>query len=123
MNGHLYSPHALTRRRARPQETKQVRPLCSHQFAVPPQNRIRSHDRGHLLEHLPPEGLAFDGQAPALAVVKEDSPLPELLSEHAILSSKVLDSVLLSMIDPAGQNQEQKLPELEKGFHISPNAV
>jgi len=33
--------------------------------------------------------------------------LAELLSEYAILGSKVLDDFLLSMIDPAGKDQKQ----------------
>ena len=98
-------------------------PMPGDQLAMPPKNRIRSHDGGQLLEHLAPEDLAFDGQAPALVVVKEDSPLPELLSEHAILGLKVLDDFLLSLIDPACQDQEQQLPGFQRSPHISPNVV
>jgi len=32
---------------------------------------------------------------------------------------KVLNDILLSMIDPAREDQEQQLPGLQKGFHIS----
>jgi len=84
-----------------------------NEFAMPAEDRIRSHDGGQLLEHLAPEDLAFDGQAPALVVVKEDSLLPELLSEDPILRYEVLNSVLLSTIDPACQDQEQELPRLK----------
>ena len=80
---------------------------------MPPEDRIRSHDGGQLFEHLAPEYLAFDGQPPALAVVKEDSPLPEFLSEDPILRYEVLDNVLLSAIDPARKDQEQELPWLK----------
>jgi hypothetical protein len=73
---------------------------------VPAQNRVWSHDRGHLLEHLPPENLAFHSQAPPLIIVEQDAFLAELLSEHAILGSKVLDHILLSMVDPASEDQE-----------------
>ena len=62
------------------------------------------------LEHLEPEDLAFDGQAPALLVVKKDSLVPELLSENPILRCEVINSVLLSTIDPAREDQEQELP-------------
>ena len=70
---------------------------------MPVHNRIRSHDRGRLLEHLPPEDLAFDRQAVPLVII-EDAFFPELLSEHAILDAKIFDDVLLSLIDPAGQD-------------------
>ncbi len=81
-------------------------PVLRNQFAVPAPNRFGSDDGGKLVEHLAPEDLTFDGQAPALVVVKEDSMLPELLSEDPILRYEVLDSVLLCAIDPAGKNQE-----------------
>ena len=42
---------------------------------------------------------------------------------YAIPGSKVLADFLLSMIDPAGQDQEQRLPGLRKGFHFSMNAA
>ena len=90
---------------------------------MPAQNRIRSHDRRHLLEHLPTENLALDGQTASLVIIEHDTFFAEFLPKHAILSSKILDDVLLSMIDPAGQDQEQQLPGLQKGLHISPNAV
>ena len=68
---------------------------------MPPENRIRSRDAGQLLEHLPPEDLAFDSQAPPLVVAEQNSVLPELLSEDPILRQEVLDGVLLSAIDPS----------------------
>ena len=100
-----------------------VIPLCSHQFPVPAQNRIRSHDRRYLLEHLPPEDLAFDCQTASLVISEQDTFLAELVSEHVILGSKVLDYFLLSMIDPAGQDQEQQMPGLQKELHVSRNAT
>ena len=47
----------------------------------------------------------------------------ELLSENPVFCQKVIDSLLLSTIDPTGEDQEQELPWLQKGFHVSPNAV
>ena len=90
--------------------------------AMPPENRIRSHDGGQLLEHLPPEDLAFDGQAPPLLVAEQNSVLPELLSEDPILRQEVLDGVLFSAIDPAGEDQEQELPWLQLCLHVPPDA-
>ena len=99
-----------------------VVPVPGNEFAMPAENRIRSHDGGQLLKHLPPEDLAFDGQPPPLVVVEQDSVLPELLSENPILRQEVLDGVLLSAIDPAGQDQEQQLPRLKQCLHVPPDA-
>ena len=52
---------------------------------VPPEDSVRSYDGDQLLEHLAPEDLPFDGQALALVIVKEDSLLPEFLSENPVL--------------------------------------
>jgi hypothetical protein len=46
--------------------------------------------------------------------------LAELFSEPAIFGSNVHDHALLPMVDPTG---EQQLPRLQKGIHISPNAL
>ena len=73
-------------------------PVPGNEFPLPAEDRIRSDDGGQLLEHLAPEDLAFDGQAPALVVVKEDSFFPEPLSEDPVLRKQVLDGVLLSAI-------------------------
>ena len=42
---------------------------------------------------------------PPLIIVEQNAFLAELFSEHAILGSKVLDHVLLSMVDPAGEDK------------------
>ena len=113
-----YSQHEINnllrdRRPSSVPSTVAIVPVPGNEFAMPAEDRIRSHDGGQLLEHLAPEDLAFDGQAPALVVVKQDSLLPELLSEDPILRYEVLNSVLLSTIDPACQDQEQELPWLK----------
>ena len=83
----------------------------------------RSHDGSYRLEQLPPEDLAFDRQTAPLGIIEQDAFLAELLSEHAILGSKILDDFLFSMFAPAGQNQEQQLPGLQKRLYVSPNAA
>ena len=50
------------------------------------------------------------------------SVLPELLSENPILRQEILDGVLLSAIDPAGQDQEQQLLRLKRCLHVPSDA-
>ena len=57
-----------------------------------------------------------------LVVVKEDSLLPEFLSENPVLCQQVLDGVLLSAIDPVREDQEQQLPRLQSRSHLDSNA-
>ena len=57
-------------------------------------------------EHLSAEDLAFDGEPASLAVIEEYSFLSQLLREYLVLSEEVLDGVLLTAIDPAGEDEE-----------------
>ena len=79
---------------------------------MPPQDRIRSYDSSNLLQHLPAEDLAFDRQTSSLVIIEEDASLSELLFEDLVFRAQVLDSTLLPVIDPAGQNQNQQIPGL-----------
>ena len=90
---------------------------------MPAENRFWGRDVGQMLEHLPSENPAFDGQAPPLVVVEQDSALSELLSQNSILGKEVLDGVLLSAVDPAGEDQEQQMPRLKLRPHVSPGCV
>ncbi|NLT67416.1 MAG: hypothetical protein GXX84_12505 [Acidobacteria bacterium] len=87
-----------------------VIPLCRHQFPMPSQNRIGSYDRGQLCEHFPSEYLAFHSQTPTLIIVEQNALFAELLSEHIIFGAKILNYLLLSMVYPTSQDQEQQLP-------------
>jgi hypothetical protein len=64
------------------------------------------YDSGHLLEHFPPEHLAFYSQSPPLIIVEQNTFFAEHFSEHTILGSKVFDPILLSMVYPASEDQE-----------------
>ncbi len=55
---------------------------------------------------------------PALVVVEQDPFLSELLTEDPVLRQEVLDSVLLSAIDPPGEDQEQQMPWLKTRLHV-----
>jgi hypothetical protein len=83
---------------------------------------VVAQDAAQSLKHFSPEDLAFDGRTSPLVVAKQDSVLPEFLSEHTILCQEILDGLLLSAIDPAGKDQEQELPWLQLCFHIPPDA-
>ena len=97
---------------------------------MPVQDCFGSRDGGKLIEHLAPEDFESDGEPPALVVVEEDSVsrkrdvlLSELLSEGTVFRQQVIDSFLLSIIDPASENQVQELPWLKGRLHFSPNAA
>jgi len=78
--------------------------MPGNEFSMPAEDRIRRDDSCQLLEHLAPEDLAFTSQPPPLVAVKQDPVPSELMSEDPILRYKVLDSILLSAIDPARED-------------------
>jgi hypothetical protein len=58
----------------------------------------------------PPEYLAFHGQTPALIIVEQNAFFAELFSKHTVLGAKILNYILLSMVHPTNQDQEQQPP-------------
>ena len=46
----------------------------------------------------------------------------ELLPEDPVFRQQVIDGLLLSIIDPTGEDQEEQLPWLQNEVHMSPDA-
>ena len=84
---------------------------------MPAENRVGGEQCADLCQPLAAEHLAGHGQAPPLVVAEQDAFLAELFLEHVVLGSQVLDHLLLLLVDPAGQNDEQELPRLEDEAH------
>jgi hypothetical protein len=120
---HEFNDLLRHRRAANALTAATIVPVPGNEFPMPSQDCFGSHDGDKLVEHFAPEDFTFDGEPPALVVVEQDALFAEILSKDPIFSQKVIDGLLLSTIDPPGEDQEQELPRLQKGFHISPNAV
>jgi hypothetical protein len=69
-----------------------------------------SYDSGPLFERFMPGNFAFHGQTPTLIIVEQNVLFVELFSEHIIFGAKILNYLLLSMVYPTSQDQEQQLP-------------
>ena len=69
------------------------------------------------VQHLATKNFTFDGQAPPLVVVEHNAAFAELLTEHPVFSSQILDYLLLLAVYPARQDHEQELPGLENKTH------
>src|SRR5262249_27770035 len=55
----------------------------------------------------------------ALVVVEQDAFLAQLLLEHLVFGTEVLDDLLLLAMDPAGQDDQQELPGVQDEVHQS----
>ena len=84
---------------------------------MPSQDRVRREQRADFFESLAAEDLAFDRQSTPLIVVQQDPLLAELLFEHLVLGSQVLDHFLLLAIDPASEDDDIELPRLKNEIH------
>ena len=58
------------------------------------------------------QDLGLHGQAASLIIVEEDPFLAELFSEHVVLGPQVVDDLLLLLVDPSGEGDEQEVPGL-----------
>jgi hypothetical protein len=56
-----------------------------------------------------------------LVVAEQDAFFAEFLSEDPVFSQQVIDSFLLSTIDPTSKDQEQELPGLQHKLHMTPD--
>ena len=79
---------------------------------MPTQDRIGCEQRADFFEPFASEDLTLDGQPSPLIVVEQNSLLAELLYQHLVFGSQVLDCRLLLPIDPRCQDQNQELPWL-----------
>ena len=75
---------------------------------MPAQQGVRSDDRGHLCEQLLAELLGPDRQTAALLVAESQTPVAELLSQDLILFSEIVNAVLLLLVEPAGERDDDK---------------
>jgi hypothetical protein len=63
----------------------------------------------------------FDGQGAPLSPLR--GILAKLFFQHLVFGLQVLEDFFLLSVNPTGQDKEQQLASLQKGLHISPNAV
>ena len=84
---------------------------------MPTQNRVRCEQRTKFLESLATEDFACDCQASSLVVIEQDPLFVELLFEHLVFGSQILDHFLLLAVDPTGEDDDVELPRLKNEIH------
>ena len=72
---------------------------------MPCQQCRRSHDCGDLIENPPAKPFGFGGKPPPLAIRKSKAATSELLPENTILLHKILDDLLLPLVQPTGNEK------------------
>ena len=81
--------------------------LLGDELPVPAQDRVGGDDAGDLAKGPSAQGLALGGKATPLRLGEAKTPSSELLSEDTVFLLEVGDHVLVSPIDPAGEDQQE----------------
>ena len=69
-----------------------IGPLCCDQSTVPGHDRVGSHERSHLLEHLPTKNMAFGCQTSPLVIGETKAFATKLFFEDSILFDQELQA-------------------------------
>ena len=83
--------------------------LPGDELTVPAQDRVRCHEPGEFVEHPSAQYPTFLREAAALIVGEPQPPRAQLLEEDPVLLLEVVDHRELATVDPAREEQKQKL--------------
>src|SRR5215471_7889422 len=86
------------------------------QPSMPSQERCR-HDGGQFMKHTPAQFLGSDRQASALIVVKTQPLASELFAQDAVLFLKIVEGILLALVQPASEGNQQEPKGIESQAH------
>jgi hypothetical protein len=70
-----------------------------------------------LIENPPAKPFGFGGKPPPLAIRKSKAATSELLSENTILLDKILDDMLLPLVHPTGNGNDEKRKWIQRRLH------
>jgi hypothetical protein len=102
--------------------TSSIRPLPSHQLAMPAQDGVRSHDCRDLRKQQPPKPVAQDREASAVTVVEAQTLPRQADLQNAILLPQECDDISLLTMEPATQRGDQQLEREHAGsltYHLT----
>ena len=75
---------------------------------MPRQQRLRRDDARHLGQPFASQPFRLGGQATPLVVGQPQSPITELLAQHAVLFPQIVDHLLLRLMHPPGHRYQQE---------------
>jgi len=91
--------------------------LLGNQLPVPSQQRLRSHDCCDLTKQSSAQFLRFGCQSTALIIAKSHSAGANLFSKNLIFFHEVFDDMLLMLVHPASNRDEEKRKWIEDRVH------
>lgn len=101
--------------------------LFGNQLAVPTQQCVRRHEIGNFVQYPTADKFGFRCQATALIIGKPEPTIAKLLSQDPILFAQVIDRMLLFLVHPSGDGNDEEPESIENVSHLrrplSPLAV
>src|SRR5262249_43408270 len=91
--------------------------FLGHEPAIPPQDRVRSHDAGDGPQKAPADDVAFHGETSALIARKAQSSGWLRRPKNSVLLEQVLDDRLLLSIDPTGNHKAEEGKRRRQRIH------
>ena len=100
--------------------------LLGDQLPVPGQESFRSDDGGDFPQDATAKHFGLGRQATALVVVQTETLVAELLSQHSVLFTEIIDGVALLLTQPSGdrnQQQSKRIEGLAHGVRIASKTI
>src|SRR5262249_6137616 len=87
------------------------------QFPVARQQRLRRHDCRDLHQDFPAEPFGFHCQPATLIIGKTHATVADLLPHHTIFFNEIFDDLLLPLIHPTGDGDDEKGKSIQTRLH------
>jgi len=84
---------------------------------VPAQESFRRNEVGNFPQDATAKHLGLGRQATALVVVQTETLVAELLSQHPVLFTEIIDGVALLLTQPSGDRNQQQSKRIEGLAH------
>src|SRR5947209_13199462 len=85
---------------------------------MPGPQRLRGDDRGHFGQKLSSQTLGSDRQPTTLVVIEPQPAIHELLAQHPVLLTQILNDLLLVLIHPSRNSEQQELERIKDSGHL-----
>jgi hypothetical protein len=84
-----------------------------NQFPMPSHQSFWCHNSRNTIENLSADCFRFDGKAATLVIGESNPARTDLLTEDTIFFEKVFNGMLLMLIQPAGEREQQESKRIQ----------
>jgi hypothetical protein len=92
--------------------------LLGNQLPMPSHQRCRRDDCPDMFQNCPAELLRLGCEAAALAIRESHPPIPDLFSKDTIFLDEIFDDLLLMLVHPASDGDDQEREWVQARAHF-----